>query len=234
MKILFTLFLLLFIDQYVTGQSIVVVDQENKVLSNDLVCNVTLTLDKTTKVEIKTLHSIIQVPAFNCDSLIEIQIEAPQIKTYYNQYYLHQFQKIDTIRVSNRKIIKGQTPRLLLGNSPFNDSLFEDQRWFKDWYTENENVLSGISFMVNSVEKLSKKQKKVVLEAITDYCVLIDKVEYSSDVTFKHSGYVCRQEDLFNEGTLITKQFIENQNTIEMRQQAENYSIVVTVLIDWK
>ena len=156
------------------------------------------------------------------------------IKDYYNQYYCQQFKVLDTIQLSDRKIIRRQTPRLFFGDGFENDSMFMNQLWIKDWLSENDEIINGISFMVNSSEKLTAKEKLLVRKGIANYCHLIDKDEFKDLVVFKDECYTTGQGDLFNEGTVVTRSFIDQQNTIEMKAKAEKYSIVVTVLIDWK
>ncbi len=219
---------------HVSAQSIVLVDINNKILPTEYDYFVTITVDKKNIISLKANNSVINLPELTCDSLIEIEIKGGLTKRYYNQFYCQQFKSIDTIQLSDRKTIKSQTPRLFLGNGFENDSIFMDQLWLKDWLTENDDVVDGISFMVNSSDKLTTKEQKLIRKLIARYCHLIDKEKFKDLVVFKNECYITGQEDLFNEGTEVTRSFIDNQNTIEMKDKAEKYSIVVTVLIDWK
>jgi len=228
------LFLLLFNVNPGFSQNLVLVDNKNEVFPFEYNYLVTLTIDKKTSISLKSKNSVFTIPDMNCDTLVEITIEGPFVQTYYNQYYCHQLVFLDTIQLGDRRMIKGQTPRLYLGDGFENDSIFTNQLWLKDWLKEYDDVANGISFMVNNAEKLTSKEKRLIRKSIAEYCLLIDKEEFKDLIEFKNECYTAGQEDLFNEGTKVTRDFIDNQNTNEMKEKAEKYSIVVSVLIDWK
>ncbi|MDH4472787.1 MAG: hypothetical protein QE487_09265 [Fluviicola sp.] len=232
-QIVFILFLL-FNATRVFSQTIVLVDQKNNILTVDWDYSVTITLDRKTSLSFKSEKALILVPQLKCDSLIEIEISGPRIQTYYYQYYCEQFNQLDTIQLADRTLIKGQTPRLLLGKTLELDSIYNNQLWLKDWLLEYKDIVDGISFSVYNTEPLTKKEKRFVKQSIERYCQLIDKNEFRDKVFFKNECYTTGQEDLFNADSQITRSFIDNQNTTDMKIIAEKYSIVVTVKIEWK
>lgn len=233
MNIIISIIFLLLIQNHVSAQTIVLVDINNNILPTEYNYFVNITVDKKKTISLIANKSVVTIPDITCDSLIEVEIEGQFVKHYYNQYYCQQFKFLDTIQLSDRKMIRSQTPRLFLGNGFDNDSIFIDQLWLQDWLSEYKDVVHGISFMVNSSEKLTAKEQRLIRQAINHYCHLIGKDEFKDLVVYKDECYTTGQEDLFKEGTLVTRSFIDNQNTIEMKEKAEKYSIVVTVLIDW-
>ncbi len=234
MNSIISIIFLLLVQNSVSAQTIVLVDLNNKILPIEYNYLVTITVDRKTTISLNANKSFVTIPEISCDSLIEVEIEGQFIKHYYNQYYCQQFKLLDTIQLSDRKMIRSQTPRLFLGNGFDNDSIFTDQLWLKDWLSEYDDAVNGISFLVNSSEKLTVKEERLVRKAINKYCHLIGKDEFKDLVVFKNECYTTGQEDLFNEGTIVTRSFIDNQNTIEMKGRAEKYSVVVSILIDWK
>jgi hypothetical protein len=225
---------LLLLNNVVFAQSITLVDLNNEILPTNFNYKIAIKVDKKSSYSLISDESVVLIPEITCDSLIEVIIEGPRIKSFYNQYYCEQFNVLDTIQLSDRKVIKSQTPRLFLGNRIENDSLLTDQLWLKDWLFENDEAVNGISFLVNSSEKLTSKEKRLVKNTVKRYCQLIGKEEFKDKIVFKNAPYISGQEDLFLEGNTVTRRFIENQNTYEMKCKAEKYSLVVTVLIDWK
>lgn len=85
----------------------------------------------------------------------------------------------------------------------------------------------------NSTNQLNFKKKRFIRKTIREYCELIDKKEFEDSVVFQKESYTCGQEDFFNEGTIINKSFINNQNTPFMKRKAERYSIVITIQLVW-
>lgn len=94
--------------------------------------------------------------------------------------------------------------------------------------------MNGISFWVNNSSSLKNSDKKRVKKVIREYCNRIGHREFSRKIDFIDTPYITGQDDHFNEGTLVTKEFIQAQNTTFMMNIAKKYSLVVSIIIDWK
>ena len=216
------------------AQKVTVVNQnEEEKLKSEYV-KININYDNDTIVKASLINGSFYIDSNLCSDFIDIQIDPTFGQIYHNQYLNTGLRSLDTIVINQTTLISHQTPRLLIGDNEQNlDSVFQDNLFFIDWLESNSEMLNGIYFWVYNTDPLKKSDKKRAKKVIREYCRLIGQEEFSEKVEFKKVQYITGQEDHFNEGTTITRSFIQGQNTEQMTIIAEKYSLTVALIIDW-
>lgn len=214
------------------AQNVTVVNQNIEDIESSST-RVKLIFDNDSVTEVSLNNGIFHLDSNLCRNFVDIYITPIFGQPYHNQYLRDQLKFIDTIKINQTQWIRRQTPRLFLGTDVILDSLFIDVLWISEWLNERNDAVNGISFWVNNSSALENSDKKRVKKVIHEYCERIGHKEYSKNIDFRNTPYITGQDDHFNEGTLITEEFIEGQNTAFMMSVAEKYSLVVTIIIDW-
>lgn len=230
----FIIFVLIYFSNLeVQAQYVVITNQNDIPIESEISLRVTLNYDNDTIIKLNLKDSQLYIDTNLCKSIVDLEIDPVFGQVYKNQFLCSQLKSIDTIIINQTMMIKGQTPRLLLGLERNLDSIFVDQLWMGEWLKEYKDVADGISFWVNNSDSLNSSDKKRITEVIQKYCSQIGREEFAKKIEYKNEPYTTGQEDFFNDGTVISREFIENQNTNFMKNIAEKYSLVVVVVINW-
>jgi hypothetical protein len=189
-------------------------------------------IDGDSLVRIKTTSGFFDPVEFN--NVLDILIEGPNHQPYHNQFTPSQFKTLDTIQIIQKFVSGGQTPVLLLGNHRGMDTILFGQKWFSTWLIENEGIIDSVYISVYSVNKLRKCDRKKINEVKNAYCDLVGLKPENVLLLYKTTPYVMGQQDFFNEGTIVNKKFLSSQNTDYMSKKADDYSIVMQVMMGYK
>lgn len=214
------------------AQEITLVRMDGSVIENSHTFDVEITYDSDSSVQFALKDSKIHIDSSLCKEIVKIRISIPIGQSFYNEYLCGQIQNTDTIIVNQTHEIRSQTPRLYLGGD-LEETVFNDQFWIGEWLAEHPDLAKGILFKVYNTDRLSSKNKRKIRKYITEYCNRIGRPEFANRVETVGKPYTTGQQDDFNEGTVVTRQFIKSQNTNSMKRIAEKYSLVVVVDIDW-
>ena len=218
--------------QSAKAQQITIVNQLGDNINADGYLNVSIgNGDTTVSMLLDKAH--FEMPSILCDNKINIVIDGALLQYFYNEYTCSQLSTLDTIVVHQKFKVGYLTPRLLLGFQKNLDSIFFKNLWIKEWLEEYNEVASGISFWVYNCDDLTQKDTIRIKEIIEEYCNKLDLSEHANKIEFKDVAYTTSHEDFFKAGTEMTRKYIENQNTEDMRKIAEEYSLVVMIVIDW-
>lgn len=226
------LFLLICFSCEVKAQDVVVVNQTIEEIESYM--RVKLIFDNDSVTQFELTNGTFHLDSNACLNIVDITITPIYGQPYHNQYRRDQLKFLDTIKVNQTRMIRRQTPRLFLGTDEILDSILIDQSWFGDWLDDRSPVVNGISFWVNNSSALKNSDKRKVKKVVRAYCDSIGHKEFSTKIEFKNTPYVTGQDDYFNEGTVVTDEFIQGQNTPFMMNIAQQYALVVSVIIDWK
>jgi hypothetical protein len=213
------------------AQEVVLVNQNNEVLDDLDFITMILRVNNDTKITLNSPDGHFILPDSLCTEQIDIRIDQQPFQPFHNQYLCDQLQSLDTIRVHQKFLIKSQTPRFFQAKIENLDSVMLEHLWMGEWLIDRRETIKRISFSVYNSDPLKRAVKKSTKAIIERYCEKIGFKEFAKRIEYENEAYATGQEDLFNEGTCITRGFIDNQNTELMRGIAEKYSLVV--IIDW-
>jgi len=234
LKLIFQSLLISFFGLFVSAQQVVVFNENTEELFREEYVNITITYDTDSVVKIDLVDGTFYIDSNLCNEFVDIKIDPTFGQIYHNQFLRKQLQFLDTIVINQTTLIARQTPRLLIGCGEEElDSIFQNKLWFKDWLKVNSEMIKGIYFWVYNTDPMRSADKKRAKKVIQEYCSLIDQEEFAKKVEFKKMPYVTDQDDSIYEGTVITRKFIQEQNTEEMTRIAEKYSLTIALIIDW-
>lgn len=215
------------------AQNIVVLSQSGGEIETELPIYIALNFDNDTTIVMVLDNGSFHLDSNLCSVFVDIEIDPIFGQPYHNQYLRSQLASIDTIVVNQTRMIKSQTPRLLFREDKNMDSIFVEQLWIGNWLQENKETTNGISFWIYNADTLKNSDRKFTEKLIHEYCKRVNLEEFANEIVFKDEPYTTGQDDHFNDGTLIDRIFIEDQNTPFMKTIAEKYTLVVVVIIDW-
>ena len=178
--------------------------------------------------EVKMTQSSIELPV--PDSLLQVSIFGNQLQTFYNEYTPSQLAKLSNIEVYFSHMISVQTPHFFKENILHPSESIEDSLdWFKSWLNEHTEI-RGYEVYVYQSRGLTGLEKRKVKKL---HRRIEKTLGYESNLVFKNEPYTTSQKDCFKSGESITMEFIESQNTPNMKNRAENYSMVLVFIILW-
>lgn len=210
------------------GQEIVFVNQRDELFTNDRAI-VKVRIDGGKPVGMRLSKGKIPVDRAGCDTVAAITVEGYLVQSYHNQYTPAQFAEIDTVRLVQRFNITHQLPVLRLGTKAPADSVVKGSEWFLKIVKDLQYTEKQISLVVYNTEPLTPEDKEYIALIKIAYCKSIGMNERQVKIVYKQKPYTTGQEDFFNEGSIVTKDFITSQNTDWMQMQAQRYGIVMQV-----
>lgn len=196
--------------------------------------HITLQADKKEAIEFNTKTGKINLNSFSFDSIVTLKASGLMIHEYTNQYFPKQFRQLDTIILYQNSIIYETTPRFFLKKDYDLDSCIRNNtEWFKA-FLDDSTMDSTFVFEIYHSNSLSKKDKSQIQDIKTLFCKELDIPEKNIQLIDKRVPYTTERFDFFNPKTLVSKSFINQQNTPWMKSKAEEYSLVLVVEIIWK
>ncbi len=228
-----TTFVFFTVFSFAFSQEIVVVDQNGEKFNgpNELFVEIKIDNDSTLKFILPKEKIIIK--GKGCDSLAEIKITGYLTQDYYNQYTPEQFKLVDTIQIYHSQIIANPTPIFLLDINEKIDSIIKNNLQFKDYFKQI-GLPYTLSFNVFNADRITKKEKKFIEKVKKTYCDYLGIDNEKIKLIYENKSYVSVQQDFFTKGTIITRDFINSQNTSWMKDQAEKYKLVMWLMINWE
>lgn len=212
------------------GQNITIVNQFNELI-NTRYMTASIRIDNDTVVSYQIDQGKLHLDSNRCDSIADIVIKGYKLQTYHNQYLPDQFRLLDTIRLNQPYVHSVRFPVFLLGNRMEMDTILKDQQWLSEWLAEYFPQAT-ISMDIYNTDKLSLRDRRFIRKVKRTYCELIGFDPDAVKINYTGIPYSTGQQDLFNEGTVMSRSFIESQNTPWMRSQAENYAIAIHVIVN--
>ena len=193
-----------------------------------------LQLDRKPAVDLSTKTARINLSSYSFDSIATLTVKGMLIHKYTNQYFPEQFRKLDTITLYQSQRIDEPTPRFFLKmNYNIDSAVIFDAGILKNFLDE-ASLDSTFVLEIYHSRTLSKKEEQRIQTIKTAFCKEVGVDEKSVQLVDKQAPYSTARFDFFNPGTIITKQFIQQQNTPWMKAKAEEYSLVLMVNMIWK
>lgn len=212
------------------SQVIVVVDQNGEKLENQSFF-VKIVIDNDSTITFNT--DKFNVSRDLCDDLAEIYIAGDFVQTYVNQYLPTQFKLLDTIRVYQSRNIAHTSPILLIDIKQEIDSILLYDLGFSSTLKQI-GLPFTLTFNVFHADRITKKEKKFIEKVKKTYCGYLGIDCEKIKLIDENKAYVSVQQDFFSKGTIITRDFINSQNTYWMKEQAEKYKLVMWLMINWE
>ncbi len=160
---------------------------------------------------------------------IDIIIEGSLLQPYFNQFSKEDLSFLDSIQVFEKFKLSTKTPRFFFSDiySKNIDSIIKND-WLK---SRLENTEMKVKLIVYNTFRLTCKDKRKIKIFYNEYRKSLGLNREELELEYKDLPYVATDEDLFNSGTIITKDFIMKQNTNLMHDKAKNYGIALVVNI---
>ncbi|MFN5418232.1 MAG: hypothetical protein ACK5B9_14335 [Flavobacteriia bacterium] len=225
-----TTFVFFTVFSFAFSQEIVVVDQNGEKLEKQSFF-VEIVIDNDSTITFNTDR--FNVSRDFCDDLAEINIAGDFVQTYVNQYLPNQFKLLDTIRVYQSRYIAHTSPILLIDITQEIDSILQYDLGFSSTLKQI-GLPYTLSFKVFNTNRITKKEKKFIEKVKKTYCDYLGIDDETIKLIYEDKAYISVQQDFFSRGTIITRDFINSQNTSWMKGQAEKYKLVMWLMINWE
>ncbi|MES2589241.1 MAG: hypothetical protein V4622_09680 [Bacteroidota bacterium] len=213
-------------------QEITITDHNGKKLHSPEGLFLQVRVDKDSTTTFMLSSDKINVTRDSCDSIADIIVGGDYIQMYHNQYLPKQFKSLDTIRVFNNRYIAHPFPIFLIDMQQAIDSLLFYELDFATTLKQIDLPYT-LSFNVFHADKVRKCEKKYISKAKKKYCEHLGIDNDKIKLIYEDKPYTTNQFDFFTSGTEVTRNFINSQNTPWMKGQAENYKLVMWVMINW-
>jgi hypothetical protein len=217
------------------SQDIIIVDQNNDSLKRK--CFVTIIKPvnlNLSSVIISGQHSLTIVSDTTNSNIIKINVEGRNcIKEYYNEYAINQFESLDTLKLYQSCLISDYFP--LIDFNQFDKWLNEpaEYDWFSKYLKENsvDFAKHKIIIEVFSASKLNRRFKRRILSQKQILAKTFMVPLKSIKIVFTGSHFATRDIDLFFPGSLVDENFINSQNSENMKTMASKFKCVGSVSI---
>jgi hypothetical protein len=206
---------------------------ENKAFVKETEIFVTLQSDRKHSITLSTRTTKIDLSSFYFDSLVTVTIDGKLIHEYVNQYTREQFLKLDTISLYQSQRIYEPTPRVYLNrNYPLDSAIRYEAAVLKEFFY-GSSMDSTFFIEIYHARPLSKKVRKQIEQVKSAFCKEAGADGKTIQLIDKKTPYASTRMDFFTPTTVITEQFIQQQNTPWMKAKAKEYSLVLVVEIVW-
>ena len=194
-------------------------------------CNYSFRTGADSLIKKKMARSSIVLPI--SDDITEVEIRGSLLQDYYNEFGRSDLIGLTCIEVYFSWKISHKSPRFFINAIENSDIQVSDSlNWFAEWldYRLGDSIIEGYSVNVYSTKKLKYKQRRLIKKL---HRKILEYLGGEPKLVITDEPYTTTDDDAFNLGTKITQEFIDSQNTDNMKGLAEQYSIVMMIEINW-
>lgn len=234
MKVLFySLLIILLYNKGLFAQQVVFINKNGGTFREGTELRITLQVDKNLPIQLETETGKVDFSSYQVDSLAILKVKGLFIDEYYNEYLPKQFLEIDTVELFQTNLRGTSTPRFFLNmNSDLDSAIIDDAIWFKS-FLDGSLLDSTFKIGIYHADRLSIKDKKNIHKAKVKFCAELGMDEKTIELVDRKEPYTTVRYNFFQEKTIVSRVFINGQNTDYMKQKAEEYSVVLMVEMVW-
>lgn len=212
----------------------IVFTNQHGTFKDSIALRLTLQADHQKPIEFTTGNAETDLSGFSFDSIVTLFVNGLSIHEYCNQYTPTQFKQIDTIVLYQSLKCQIMTPRFFPAMNYDLDSAVRDEAAFFGEFMHDSPLDSTFCFQLYHADPISKKELKQIQTLKASFCQKLGVDEQTIQLIDTKQPYATAYFNFFNPETVISREFINLQNTPWMKTKATEYSVALVLNVIWK